>query len=195
MPVVRELGGSSADGDVAALQDLLESVPDYALRITGYPPGPSDGLSALLSVPDGFDPAGKVGLGLWEGERLVAFADVLLGYPSPSVAYIGLLVVRGGEQGRGLGRAMHDTVVERVRAAPGRSRVERSRPERPERSGVGRLRVERLRLGIVATNASVAEPFWRALGYEPTGEEKPYRYDHLVSTVALWERPLSERPL
>ena len=177
MPVVRELGGSSADGDVGALQDLLESVPDYALRITGYPPGPSDGLSALLSVPDGFDPAGKVGLGLWEGERLVAFADVLLGYPSPAVAYIGLLVVRGGEQGRGLGRAMHDAVVGRVRAASGRSGV------------------ERLRLGIVASNASVAEPFWRALGYEPTGEEKPYRYDHLVSTVALWERPLSERPL
>jgi len=75
--VVRELGGASADGDVAALQDLLES------------------------VPDGFDPAGKAGLGLWEGERLVAFADVLLGYPVPSTAYIGLLVVRGGEQGRG----------------------------------------------------------------------------------------------
>ncbi|MDR6574755.1 GNAT superfamily N-acetyltransferase [Curtobacterium sp. 320] len=182
MPVVRELGGSSADGDVATLQDLLESVPDYALRITGYPPGPSDGLSALLSVPDGFDPAGKVGLGLWEGERLVAFADVLLGYPSPSVAYIGLLVVRGGEQGRGLGRAMHDAVVERVRAASGRSGMERSRLEC--------LRVERLRLGIVASNAAVAEPFWRALGYEPTGEEKPYRYDHLVSTVALWERAL-----
>ncbi|AOX66195.1 hypothetical protein BJK06_10910 [Curtobacterium sp. BH-2-1-1] len=192
MSVVRELGGSSADGDVAALQDLLESVPDYALRITGYPPGPSDGLSALLSVPDGFDPAGKVGLGLWEGERLVAFADVLLGYPSPSVAYIGLLVVRGGEQGRGLGRAMHDAVVERVRAASGRSGVGRSGVER---SRLERLRVERLRLGIVASNASVAEPFWRALGYEPTGEEKPYRYDHLVSTVALWERPLSDRPL
>lgn len=50
--------------------------------------------------------------------------------------------------------------------------------------------VGRLRLGIVATNAAVAEPFWRALGYTPTGETKPYRYDHLESTVALWERPL-----
>jgi GNAT superfamily N-acetyltransferase len=168
MAVVRELGGASADRDVAALQDLLESVPDYAARITGYPPGPSDGLSALLSVPDGFDPSGKVGLGLWEGGRLVAFADVLLGYPSPGVAYIGLLIVRGGFHGRGLGRTMHEAVVERVDGPP----------------------VERLRLGIVATNASVAEPFWRALGYAPTGEEKPYRYDHLESTVALWERPL-----
>jgi GNAT superfamily N-acetyltransferase len=129
------------------------------------------------------------------GERLVAFADVLLGYPVPSTASIGLLVVRGGEQGRGLGRAMHEAVVERLRAASEGSRTRHSDvkrlPERlPERLPVERVPVERLRLGVVATNASVAEPFWRALGYEPTGEEQPYRYDHLVSTVALRERPL-----
>lgn len=166
MPLtVRELGPD----DVAALQGLLESVPDYAARITGYPPGPSDGLSALVSVPDGFDPAGKSGTGLWDGPELVAFADVLVGYPSDAVAFIGLLVVRGDRGRRGLGRAMHDAVVDQLRATPG---------------------TERLRLGIVATNATVAEPFWRALGYEPTGERKPYRYDHLTSTVALWERRL-----
>lgn len=169
--VARPLGTD----DVDALQGLLETVPDYAERITGYPPGPSDGLSALLSVPEGFDPAGKHGLGLWEDGRLVAFADVLVGYPSPAVAYIGLLIVRGGLHGRGVGRAMHDAVVSFLRSADGTPVV------------------GRLRLGIVATNADVAEPFWRALGYEPTGETKPYRYDHLESTVALWERPLWER--
>ncbi|WP_439692690.1 GNAT family N-acetyltransferase [Curtobacterium sp. SP.BCo] len=161
---LRELGPE----DVDALQGLLESVPEYAERITGYPPGPSDGLSALIGVPDGFDPAGKHGWGLWEGADLVAFADVLVGYPVPSTAFVGLLLVRGDRHRQGIGRAVHDAVVERVRA---------SVPE-----------VGRLRLGIVQTNAAVAEPFWRALGYAPTGEEKPYGYDHLSSTVALWER-------
>lgn len=154
--------------DVEALQGLLESVPSYAERITGYPPGRSDGLSALITVPDGFDPSDKHGLGLWDGDELVAFADVLVGYPDPAVAFVGLLVVRGGAHRRGLGRRMHDAVVDLARSAS---------------------TVTRLRLGIVATNAAVAEPFWRALGYEPTGETKPYRYDHLRSTVALWERP------
>lgn len=177
-PVARALGGPSATRDVAALQDLLESVPDYAERITGYPPGPSDGLSALIGVPDGFDPSGKHGLGLWDGDRLVAFADVLLGYPAPEVAYIGLLVVRGGAHGQGLGRAMHDEVVAFARASVGVGVPASSVP------------ITRLRLGIVATNADVAEPFWRSLGYEPTGETKPYRYDRLESTVTLWERPL-----
>ena len=52
--------------------------------------------------------------------------------------------------------------------------------------------LQRLRLGIVETNAAVAQPFWTALGYRPTGEVKPYRYDKLTSTVALWERPLQD---
>lgn len=161
--MVRDLGGA----DVVALQELLESVPNYAERITGYPPGPSDALSALISVPTGFDPAGKVDLGLWADGELVAFADVLLGYPDPTVAYIGLLVVRGDRQGTGLGRRMHEAVLTRV-----------------QRESTA----ECLRLGIVETNAAVAEPFWSALGYSPTGEHKPYQYDKLTSTVVLWER-------
>ena len=50
--VVRDL----AADDVDALQRLLESVPTYSERVTGYPPGPSDALSALITVPPGFDP-------------------------------------------------------------------------------------------------------------------------------------------
>ncbi|ROS72179.1 ribosomal protein S18 acetylase RimI-like enzyme [Curtobacterium sp. PhB130] len=153
--------------DVDALQELLESFPAYAERITGYPPGPSDALSALISVPPGFDPAGKRSIGLWDDRELVAFADVLLGYPDPETAYIGLLIVHGAHQGKGLGRRLHDAVLDRVREENSASRI---------------------RLGIVERNAEWATPFWTALGYEPTGETKPYRYDKLESTVSMWER-------
>ncbi len=158
-----------AGEDVDALQALLETVPDYAERITGYPPGAADGLSTLTIVPPDFDPEGKLGLGLWDGGTLVAFADLLLGYPQAEVGYVGLLVVHGARQHQGLGRALHQEVVREA----------------------SRAGLERLRLGIVATNAEVAEPFWTALGYRATGEVKPYRYDKLTSTVALWERTLT----
>lgn len=155
--------------DVAVLQELLESVPDYAERITGYPPGPSDALSALISVPPEFDPSGKRSIGLWDGTELIAFADVLLGYPDPGAAYIGLLIVRGDRHGSGYGREIHETVLALVQQ---------------------QSCAVRMRLGIVETNAAAAEPFWRTLGYRPTGERKPYRYDKLTSTVHLWERPI-----
>jgi GNAT superfamily N-acetyltransferase len=162
-------GRRLAGEDVDALQELLESVPDYAERITGYPPGAADGLSTLMIVPPDFDPDRKLGLGLWDGGALVAFADLLLGYPQAGVGYLGLLIVHGSRQHQGLGRAMHEEVVREAAQA----------------------RLERLRLGIVATNAEVAQPFWAALGYRATGEVRPYRYDRLTSTVALWERPLT----
>ena len=155
--------------DVDELQRLLESVPGYAERITGYPPGPSDALSALIGCPPEFDPRDKWDVGLWSDGDLVAFADVLRGYPSADVAYVGLLIVRGDRHGRGFGRLLHDRVMDRLLAHGG---------------------MRRMRLGIIATNASVAQPFWSTLGYRPTGEEKPYRYDKLTSTVTIWERDL-----
>lgn len=155
--------------DAPALQSLLESVPGYAERITGSPPAPSDALTVLTSVPLDFDPGQKQGIGLWDGEQLVAFGDLLLGYPEPETAYIGLLVVHGKRQGEGLGRVLHDRILRRVHQE---------------------LPIIRVRLGLVATNAAAAEPFWSALGYWATGESKPYRHDQLTSTVALWERPI-----
>jgi GNAT superfamily N-acetyltransferase len=155
--------------DVDALQTLLESVPSYSERVTGYPPGPSDALSALISLPPALDPSRKESIGLWEGDELVAFADVLIGHPGPETAYIGLLIVREGHHGRGLGRALHDAVLART---------------------LTHRAITTMRLGIIDTVASEAEPFWRALGYVPTGERRAYRYDQLSSAVAMWERPI-----
>jgi GNAT superfamily N-acetyltransferase len=162
---LRELG----EDDVGDLQELLESDPCYTERITGYAPGPSDALSVLIGRPEGLQADHKFGFGLWDAGRLLAFADVLRGHPNESTAYIGLLIVHGRRHGKGLGRALHHYILQRCPEWPG---------------------IETLRLGVVATNAETAEPFWRALGYEPTGETRPYRYDKLESTVDLWERRL-----
>lgn len=163
--VIRQL----EPADVASLQDLLESVPQFAEQMTGYLPGAADALSALISVPADFDPAGKRAVGLWDHAQLLAFADVLLGYRNRDTAYIGMMAVRAGHQRIGLGRRLHDAVVAFVR---------------DESSAV------QTRLGIVGTNAAVSEPFVYALGYESTGDSQPYRYDKLTSTITHWERSI-----
>ncbi len=159
--------------DVGALQELIESQADYTERITGYPPGPSDALSTLLMRPEGMAENAKCVYGAWEEGRLVGAVDVIVGYPRADVAFIGLLLVHGTVAGRGYGRRTHDLVVGAIRE------------EAPH--------VQTLRLAIVDTNAEQAEPFWKALGYQPTGEAKPYRYDQLTSTSRLWERSMSVR--
>ncbi len=162
---LREL--SSGDEDV--LQALLESDPDYTVRVTGYPPGPSDALSLLMMRPESVPESHKVVLGLFDGDELVAVVDLLRGYPEPSFVFVGLLLVHGSRQGRGVGAA--------AMAA-----VERYAGQWPE--------ARRFRLAVVDTNAAVLG-FWRRMGFEPTGETRPYRYDHLESTTRLYERDLT----
>ncbi len=67
-----------------------------------------------------------------------------------------------------MGRALHDAYLGAVRQ---------------------HLNISTLRLGIVATNAEVAEPFWRAVGYTPSGEVKEFSQGDVVSTVEVFTRP------
>ncbi len=163
-------GLAHADADTEALQSLLESNPGYTQRISGRDPGPGDARIILTTLPPETGPDSKYCWGMWEDGRLVAFADVIRGYPQPAVAHIGLLISSGGSQRQGLGRRMHDYVVDRV-------------------SQWAEITV--LRLGIVETNAGVAAPFWRSCGYAETGEVKSYTDGEVHSVVAVWERPVT----
>lgn len=80
--------------------------------------------------------------------------------------------MRGDRHRQGIERQLHDRVLEEIRGWGG---------------------IERVEIGIVATNASVAEPFWRALGYAETGRVRPWRYGGLVSSTARWELQLPTR--
>lgn len=158
-----------ATADTEALQELLETIPDYAQRVTGAPPTPHDATDVLTELPPGHDPAAKLDLGMWEGPGLLAAVDLLQDHPSAGTVFIGLLAVRGDRRGGGIGRQLHDHVLARCR----------------ER------RADRLRLAVVATNAADAAPFWSALGYRPTGEERPFTRGEVRTSLALWERPVS----
>ena len=159
---IRPLGGD----DVDALQRLLELDPGYSERVTGYPPGPSDALSALISRPETVAEDHKHGHGLWLDGALTAFIDTVEGYPDDLTATIGLVMVAPAARREGLGTRLHDAVM----------------GEMHQRG------IRTMRMPIVATVATDAEPFARSAGYRPTGEVKEHRYSQLESTVAIWSR-------
>lgn len=186
---IRPLGAEDAE----AVQALIESDPGYTERITGASPGADDARGLMAMRPPGLAVEAKVVLGVFEGSsaddgdggqalalvdvssgaeqgRLVAVVDLLRGYPEQPVAFVGLLQVRGGWQGRGVGRAAYRLVEQYV--------VE----QWPE--------VRRLRLAVVDSNAEVAAPFWSRLGFEPTGEAKAYESGTVASTARLYEKGL-----
>lgn len=158
--------------DIDALTALIVSDRDYTMRVFGRPPRDEDAHSILRSIPPGLAPESKTTLGLWEGDRLIGVADVVCGYPRPEVVYLGLLQIAPDHQGRGAGRTLRRAVVDRAVRDQG---------------------LTILRLSIVATNADVAEGFWRCLGYAPTREaaKEWVREDGVVTTAHPWELALS----
>jgi GNAT superfamily N-acetyltransferase len=158
------------DGDDrAALELLIADDAGYSTRVHGRPPRAADAVGILTDRPPTVPSDNKHVLGLFvdtdADTDLVAVADVLRGYPTASYAYLGLLQVAGRHHGRGLGRALHAHVVTLVSSWP---------------------EVETIRMAVVDANRAEAEPFWRRLGYAPTGENRNWG----DSTAALWELPL-----
>lgn len=158
-------------GDVSALQRLMLSNEGYTRRIEGGALGADAAQQVLSALPPGTTPEQKWCLGLWEGDLLVAFADVIVGWPEALTAHIGLLMTHGARVGRGLGRTLHTAVVEKL---IGLRSVERRCDWRSW------IRTRR-----------VAEPFWIKMGYVAAGEVVPYESGTVVSTARIWVRPLA----
>ncbi|ALO66143.1 N-acetyltransferase [Arthrobacter alpinus] len=155
--------------DDPALQRLMLSNAGYTRRVEGGALGADAAREVLSTLPPGAGANQKWGLGVWEGDLLVAFADVIVGWPDPATAHIGLLMTDGAREGQGLGRTLHTALVE----------------------GLIDLRtVTVMRLSIVDTNASVAEPFWKKIGYIATGDVVPYAFGTVSSIARIWTRPL-----
>jgi hypothetical protein len=79
--------------------------------------------------------------------------------------------VHAGHQGRGLGRTVHDLALEWVTRNWAETRA--------------------MRAVIVAPNAAQADPFWRAMGYQPQGDPVAYTGARVRTTAQAWMRSSS----
>lgn len=157
--------------DVALVQSLLDSDPSYTRRVRGDSPALGDGHEILVGKPAGLAVEDKFVLGLVQDDVLLALADVLRAWPTPDTAHLGLLFVSGGHRGQGLAHRLHDEVVQLAASWPG---------------------VLSLRLSIVDTNRQMAEPLWKHLGYQPTGDSTPFHDGTVRSTARIWVRQCVE---
>jgi ribosomal protein S18 acetylase RimI-like enzyme len=170
MVTLREMTGDPEE--LAALQRVIESDQDYALRVTGHPPGPADAQSTLMFVPEGSSPDDKAPFGVWHDGELVGVLDLLLRYPDDETVYLGLLLIDRAHQRQGIGTAAVQTL---------------------ERDLLPRWPwARRLRLSVVRTNDQTLG-FWRRLGFTETGEVRPWRYDKLESESILMDKVIGRR--
>jgi RimJ/RimL family protein N-acetyltransferase len=161
---LREFRGEPREMD--ELQSVLASAPEYSQLVTGAPPGRADAQSTYTILPPNKRYEDKFVFGIYVQGKCVGCIDLIRGYPTPATAMLGLLLVAESFQRRGVGSAAYSLVEDRIRAWGSCTRVQ---------------------VGVVEANER-AIPFWRRLGFRPTGEVRPYQYASVVSRTFIFEK-------
>lgn len=101
--------------------------------------------------------------GYFDGEKLVAVMDLILGYPNEETAFVGLFMMEKGSQGKGIGSAIVEECFSLLKSIGYRF----------------------IRLGFAKGNPQ-SEAFWRKNGFVRTGAE----VDNGNYTMVVMEREI-----
>lgn len=89
--------------DTAELERFFAGAADYILLERGTAPGPDLLDEFFKDAPPGCDPTVSARLGLFEAGQLQAIAEMGFGYPQPTDAYLGLMLLHPKARGCGTG--------------------------------------------------------------------------------------------
>lgn len=91
---------------------VFDSNARYWVDTQGCPASGRDCLDTVCYCPDNFDRRKVYCLGISEREKPVAVVSLLEDYPGEGVLYLGLLLVDGGMQRKGIGTEIVDAIIE-----------------------------------------------------------------------------------
>jgi len=157
---------SGAPEDLLDVQRVLELASDYAQAIQGAPFDRHEAARTFKELPPGVGPSAKTVFGIYSDGESVGVIDLVDGFPVPTTAMLGLLLVADAHRRRGIGsravRALEDLVLSQGTC-------------------------DRIRIGVVRAD-SQALVFWEAVGYSATGELRPFGKGAVRSEVVVMEK-------
>ncbi|WP_130334502.1 GNAT family N-acetyltransferase [Streptomyces sp. BK022] len=113
LPGERVLLREPGPADEAALLRLFEECEDWFTAATGLPSAPGDVQSLYYALPEGADPGDKVLLLVERGGEVAGLVDAVRDWPGPGAVAVGLFLLAPWARGRGLGRAVAETLLGR----------------------------------------------------------------------------------
>ncbi len=96
--------------DVNSVVVLMEKNTLF-YKYTDARPTKEDVLGDMKATPPGIGIDDKYYFGFYDGDMLVAIMDLIDGFPSPEIAYIGFFMMNAEYQGRGVGKSIIDEVL------------------------------------------------------------------------------------
>ena len=135
--------------DTATIWAFMQASADYIWMEREEEPRPYLVEEYLTDAPPGIDPPSSHRAGLFDGETLVALAELAFGFPGPQDSFLGLMMVRSTARGNGAGARLlrHLEEVARARGAA------------------------RMFLAVLDGNPR-GRAFWTREGFTPTGVKR-----------------------
>lgn len=155
-------------GNLIDVETILADLRNYSQRVDGEPRRTGAATEFATALPAGSLVCDKHAFVAHRNGLPVGLLDIINRYPAPGSAFIGLLAVREGLHGIGLGRALYMEA---------------------EKFALNHLEARTIRIGVVETNAVTG--FWQRMGFKATGEVKPHRGTSVSSRAILMEKTLS----
>lgn len=92
-----------SEDDMNSLHEVLTSAPGSFFVLEDHLPGPGDALNLLRERPPGVQQSDKYFYLIKHSGELIGCFDLIRGYPSNNVAFLGLLLIIESKQGQSYG--------------------------------------------------------------------------------------------
>ena len=153
--------------DEAEVDRLLDRLTRYSMLVDGVPKMRDGARHLLTATPPGKKAEDKHVFKVVYGADTVGIIDIIKDYPQNGVAFIGLLAIAEDSHRQGLGRQTYQGL---------------------EALAQQQMKASIIRLAIV--DANPVEGFWERMGFERTGEVRPYTGEAVVGNAVLMEKAL-----
>lgn len=93
------------NNNIVEILNILKGNPQF-YKYTDSEPTKEDVINDMKITPPGIDISRKYYIGFYKSNELIAIMDLIDGYPSDEVAYIGFLMINKKYQGQGIGSSI-----------------------------------------------------------------------------------------
>lgn len=133
--------------DMESIDKLYDECEDYFFMVNGAPHTKEDSEEILTALPPDKEAKDKFVLGVLCKEELIGAIDLIKNYPVIDQWIIGLFLLKKKDRNKGIGKLVHNALIEIVLKGGGKS----------------------ITVGVVKENIKGLK-FWENLGYKTTKE-------------------------
>lgn len=153
------------------LQDIYNHSPTYFKRVDGTDPLPGMAKKDIEDIPQNRSKTyKKIAALIYKNSEPIGYADLHINHRTDGITYLGLLLLKESEQGKGIGRKAYLLV---------------------EKYLTEKFNIKKIVLGVSDKNQ--VQAYWEKMGFKPNGHTYIWKGERVESNVTEMEKSLEDQ--